>query len=73
MTLGGPDPGERVRVLLLRGDSLLRSTRPEHLERALEAFEDARAVAADPSVEDGLRELVEERIAEARRLIDERR
>ena len=73
MTLGGPDPGERVRVLLLRGDSIMKSTRPERFERALEAFEDARDVAADPSVDEGMRELVEGRIAEAHRLIDERR
>ena len=71
--LGGPPPGERVRVLLLRGDGILRSTRPERLDRALELFEDAREVAAEASLDASVRELVERRIAEVRRLIDERR
>ena len=56
------DPGARVRTLLLRGDNVLKSARPERLPRALAAFEEAREAAADPSVEPRVRELVERRI-----------
>ena len=37
---------ERVRTLLLRGDNLLKSARPERFGRAMEAFEEAREAAA---------------------------
>lgn len=57
-----PTPSERVRNLLLRGDNVLKSARPERFGRALAAFEEARDVAADPSVEPRVRELVERRI-----------
>ena len=50
---------ERVRTLLLRGDNLLKK---ERVERALEAFEEARAAAADDDVAPEVRELVERRI-----------
>ena len=64
--------GERVRTLLLRGDNVLKSARPERFERALAAFEEARAVAAAPDVDPRVRELVERRIGATRALIGER-
>ena len=60
---------ERVRTLLLRGDNLLKSGRPERFARALEAFEEAREAAADPDVPAQVRELVERRIASVRELM----
>ena len=63
---------ERVRTLLLRGDNVLKSARPERFERALAAFEEARAVAAAPEVDPRVRELVERRIGATRALIRER-
>jgi hypothetical protein len=64
-----PPPSERVRTLLLRGDNLLKSARPERFGRALAAFEEARDVAADPSVDPRVRELVERRIESVRILM----
>ena len=67
MTGAGIDPGERARVLLLRGDELLESGGPESLEEALLAYEGALELAADPSVaDDDLRRLLEERVDTAR-------
>jgi hypothetical protein len=66
--MSDPSARERVRTLLLRGDNLLKSGRPERLGRAVEAFEEAHAVAADPSVPPDVRELVERRLAAARGL-----
>ncbi|HYH57665.1 MAG TPA: hypothetical protein VD790_00395 [Thermoleophilaceae bacterium] len=54
---------ERVRTLLLRGDNLLKSGRPERFDRALAAFEEARAAAADDDVAPEVAALVERRIA----------
>lgn len=54
---------ERVRTLLLRGDNLLKSGRPERVARALAAFEEAREAARDDDVAPEVRELVERRIA----------
>ena len=68
----GVPPGDRVRTLLLRGDNVLKSANPERFDRALEAFLEARVVAQDPSVDERVRELVERRIDETRRLIAER-
>lgn len=65
-------PSARIRTLLLRGDNLLKSGRPERLPRALEAFEEARAVARDDAVPAPLRELVERRIESLRALMDAR-
>jgi hypothetical protein len=62
--------GDRVRTLLLRGDNVLKSARPERLPRALAAFEEAREVARDPSVDDRVRELVERRIEGLRTLME---
>ena len=63
---------ERVRTLLLRGDNLLKSARPERFGRALEAFEEAREAARDDDVSPEVRELVERRIASLRELMEQR-
>ena len=63
------DPAARVRTLLLRGDNVLKSAKPERFERALHAFEEARGVASDPGVDPRVRELVERRIEATRGLI----
>jgi hypothetical protein len=60
---------ERVRTLLLRGDNLLKSGRPERLGRALEAFEEARDAAQDADVGADVRELVDRRIEALRRMM----
>ena len=62
---------ERVRTLLLRGDNLLKSARPERFGRALEAFEEAREAARDDDVSPEVRELVERRIETMRQLTAE--
>ena len=62
---------ERVRTLLLRGDNLLKSARPERFGRALEAFEEAREAARDDDVSPEVRELVERRIDALRQLMAE--
>jgi hypothetical protein len=67
---GDAAPGERVRTLLLRGDNVLKSAKPERLPRALETFEEAREVAKDPSVDERVRELVERRIEALRALME---
>ena len=59
----------RVRTLLLRGDNLLKSARPERFGRALEAFEEAREAAGDDDVSPEVRELVERRIDALRELM----
>ena len=59
---------DRIRTLLLRGDNLLKSGRPERLPRAVEAFEEAAVVAQDEGVEQAIRELVQRRLAAARAL-----
>jgi hypothetical protein len=61
---------DRVRTLLLRGDNVMKSGKPERFGRALEAFEEAREAAADPSVDPRVRELVERRIDSLRRLME---
>ena len=66
----GDDSAARVRTLLLRGDNVLKSAKPERFERALAAFEEARGPAADPGVDPRVRELVERRIESTRALID---
>ena len=63
-------PSDRVRTLLLRGDNVLKSARPERFGRALEAFEQAREAAADPSVDPRVRDLVERRVESLRALMD---
>ncbi len=61
---------ERVRTLLLRGDNLLKSARPERFGRAMEAFEEAREAARDDDVAPEVRELVERRIEAMRQLME---
>ncbi len=60
---------ERVRTLLLRGDNLLKSARPERFGRAMEAFEEAREAARDDDVAPEVRDLVERRIDAVRQLM----
>jgi hypothetical protein len=63
-------PQDRIRTLLLRGDNLLKSGRPERLPRALEAFEQAAEVAKDPAVDPAVRQLVERRLEAAHSLVE---
>jgi hypothetical protein len=65
------EAADRVRTLLLRGDNVMKSAKPERFGRALEAFEEARHAAADPSVDPRVRELVERRIESLRRLMED--
>jgi hypothetical protein len=58
----------RVRTLLLRGDNLLKSARPERFDRALAAFEEALVAAEDGGVPPEVRGLVERRIDALRQL-----
>jgi hypothetical protein len=60
------EPRDRIRTLLLRGDNLLKSGRLERLPRAIEAFEEAAALAGDPTVDERVRELVQRRLDAAR-------
>jgi hypothetical protein len=60
---------DRVRTLLLRGDNLLKSARPERFGRAMEAFEEAREAAQDDDVSPEVRDLVERRIEGLRQLM----
>jgi len=61
---------ERVRTLLLRGDNLLKSARPERFGRAMDAFEEAREAARDDDVAPEVRDLVERRIEALRQLME---
>ena len=61
---------DRVRTLLLRGDNLLKSARPERFGRAMEAFEEAREAARDDDVVPEVRDLVERRIDALRQLME---
>jgi hypothetical protein len=63
------EPAERVRNLLLRGDNLLKHGGDR--DRALAAFEEARQVASDESVDPRVRRLVEHRIASLDELLGE--
>jgi hypothetical protein len=60
-----------VRTLLLRGDNVMKSARPERFERALATFEEAREVAAADEVDPRVRELVERRIESLRGLMSQ--
>ena len=53
---------DRIRTLLLRGDNLLKHGRSQ--DKARKAFEEAREVARDPSVDERIRELIERRLEE---------
>jgi hypothetical protein len=54
------DAADRVRTLLLRGDNLLKNGRSQ--DKAREAFEEARRVAADGELDERIRELIERRL-----------
>jgi hypothetical protein len=54
------EASDRVRTLLLRGDNLLKHGRSQ--DKAREAFEEARRVAADGNLDERIRELVERRL-----------
>lgn len=62
---------DRVRTLLLRGDNLLKSARPERYGRAMQAFEEAREAARDDDVSPEVRALVEHRIEGLRQTMAE--
>jgi hypothetical protein len=59
-TVTDSEAADRVRNLLLRGDNLLKNGRSP--ERAREAFEEARQVAADGGLDERIRELIERRL-----------
>ena len=65
------DPAARVRTLLLRGDNVMKSAHPERFGRALEAFEEAREVAASDAADARVRELVDRRIESLRALMSQ--
>jgi predicted negative regulator of RcsB-dependent stress response len=54
------EPSDRVRTLLLRGDNLLKNGRSR--DKAREAFEEAREVAAHADLDERIRELIERRL-----------
>jgi hypothetical protein len=60
----GSDASDRVRTLLLRGDNLLKHGRSE--DKAREAFEEARRVAAQGELDQRIRELIERRLEQLR-------
>lgn len=64
------DPADRVRTLLLRGDNVLKSGRPERIGRALASFEQALLAASEPGVDPRLRELAERRIEALRPMLE---
>ena len=57
-------PADRIRTLLLRADNVLKNEgdQDDRRRRAIQALEEAREVARDPSVEPRVRELVERRL-----------
>ena len=54
------EASDRVRTLLLRGDNLLKHGRSQ--DKAREAFEEARRVAADADLDERIRELIDRRL-----------
>src|SRR5215208_6915497 len=71
MSGAGVDPGERARILLLRGDELLAAGTPESLDEAMLAYQGGLEVAREPGVEDAeLPRLFEDRIAAVRRRLE---
>jgi hypothetical protein len=65
------DAAARIRTLLLRGDNVLKNRSSESWGRARAAFEEAREVARDPSVDPRVRELVERRLTTLATLEDD--
>ena len=57
-------PADRIRTLLLRADNVLKNEgdQENRRRRAVQALEEAREVARDPTVEPRVRELVERRL-----------
>jgi len=60
----GSEASDRVRTLLLRGDNLLKHGRSQ--DKAREAFEQARRVAAEGNLDARIRELIERRLEQLR-------
>jgi predicted negative regulator of RcsB-dependent stress response len=54
------EASDRVRTLLLRGDNLLKHGRST--DKAREAFEEARQVAADAGLDERIRDLIDRRL-----------
>jgi predicted negative regulator of RcsB-dependent stress response len=54
------DASARVRTLLLRGDNLLKHGRSQ--DKAREAFQEAREVAAEADLDQPIRDLIERRL-----------
>jgi predicted negative regulator of RcsB-dependent stress response len=54
------DASARVRTLLLRGDNLLKHGRSQ--DKAREAFQEAREVAAEAELDQPIRDLIERRL-----------
>jgi hypothetical protein len=54
------EAADRVRNLLLRGDNLLKHGRSN--DKAREAFEEARDVAAEADLDERIRALIERRL-----------
>ena len=59
-TVTDSEPADRVRTLLLRGDNLLKNGRSQ--DKAREAFEEARRVAAEADLDERIRQLIERRL-----------
>lgn len=57
-------PADRIRTLLLRADNVLKNQGDDEQRRrrAVQALEEAREIARDPSVDPKLRELVDRRL-----------
>ncbi len=59
-------PADRIRTLLLRADNVLKNAHPPddaaRRRRAIQALEEAREIARDPTVEPRVRELVDRRL-----------
>lgn len=54
------EASDRVRTLLLRGDNLLKHGRSQ--DKAREAFEEARRIAAEAGLDERIRQLIEHRM-----------
>lgn len=59
-TVTDSEASDRVRNLLLRGDNLLKNGRSQ--DKAREAFEEARRVAAEADLDERIRDLIERRL-----------
>ena len=63
-TVTDSEASERVRNLLLRGDNLLKHGRSQ--DKAREAFEEARKVAVEASLDERLLQLIDHRLEQFR-------